>query len=64
MTRSLPEISARGLAGLVVALPALANARIAVTGGRGTAKPHVPPPGIATPHGQGRAGVPFRRGTW
>lgn len=44
MARSLPEIPARGLAGLGVALPALAEIRIALTGGRGTAKFHVPRP--------------------
>ena len=43
MTRSFPEISARGLARLGIALPALAEVRIALTGGRGTAKFHVPP---------------------
>ncbi|MCZ1011927.1 hypothetical protein O1L68_40165 [Streptomyces lydicus] len=44
MNRSVPEISARGFAGLGVVLPALAEIRIALTGGRGTAKFHVPPP--------------------
>ena len=44
MDRSLPEISPRGLAGLDIVLPALAEIRIALTGGRGTAKFHVPPP--------------------
>ncbi|MEU6406177.1 hypothetical protein [Streptomyces sp. NPDC046985] len=44
MDRSLPEISPRGLAGLDLVLPALAGIRIALTGGRGNAKFHVPPP--------------------
>ncbi|MFJ1662485.1 hypothetical protein [Streptomyces anthocyanicus] len=44
MARSFPEIPARGLAGLGVELPGLAGIRIALTGGRGTAKFHVPPP--------------------
>lgn len=44
MDRSLPEIPPRGLAGLDIVLPALAEIRIALTGGRGNAKFHVPPP--------------------
>ncbi|MGW1616150.1 hypothetical protein ACWCQZ_43210 [Streptomyces sp. NPDC002285] len=44
MDRSLPKISPRGFAGLGIVLPALAKIRIALTGGRGTSKFHVPPP--------------------
>ncbi|MER8197599.1 hypothetical protein ABTY00_27040 [Streptomyces microflavus] len=44
MARSLPEIPARGLAALGFELPALAEIRIALTGGRGNAKFHVPLP--------------------
>ncbi|MEU5476674.1 hypothetical protein [Streptomyces mirabilis] len=43
MDRSFPEISPRGFAGLCITLPALTEIRIALTGGRGTAKFHVPP---------------------
>ncbi|MFF8595247.1 hypothetical protein ACF061_28165 [Streptomyces sp. NPDC015220] len=43
MARSLPEISPRGWKSLNIVLPSLAEVRIALTGGRGNAKFHVPP---------------------
>ncbi|MFF8786741.1 hypothetical protein [Streptomyces sp. NPDC015125] len=50
MGGTFPGISRRGLAGLGVALPALAQIRIALTGGRGTAKFHVPPSDLRRYH--------------
>ncbi|MFJ4679081.1 hypothetical protein [Kitasatospora sp. NPDC088783] len=50
MERSLPEISPRGFANLDIALPALAEIRIALIGGRGNAKFHVPPSDLSRYH--------------
>ncbi|MFI6688425.1 hypothetical protein [Streptomyces sp. NPDC050485] len=50
MDRSFPEISPRGFAGLGITLPALAEIRIALTGGRDTAKFHVPPSDLRRYH--------------
>ncbi|MFD5516376.1 hypothetical protein [Streptomyces sp. NPDC127066] len=50
MDRSFPKISPRGFAGLGITLPALNEIRIALTGGRGTAKFHVPPSDLRRYH--------------